>query len=190
VHVTLPVMRYVPEAVRPLRRVEYEKLVELGMFDEDERIELIRGFLVPMSPIGPPHSSTIDRLNKILVFAIGDNGIVRVQNPIAATDDSEPEPDFTVVANGDYTKEHPERALLLVEVADSSLAFDRGVKLGIYAECYVPEYWIVNVKARRVEVYRGPDGTTYTSLRHYHPGETITLVQFPDVTIRVDDIVK
>jgi Uma2 family endonuclease len=181
---------YVPEVVRPLRRVEYDKLIELGMFDDDERIELIRGFLVPMAPIGPPHSATIDRLNRILVLALHDRAVVRVQNPIAALEDSEPQPDFSVVPLGDYDTDHPENALLLIEVADSSLSFDRGVKLGIYAECGVPEYWVVNLRHRRIEVFTEPEGLTYARIEHYKHGETLSPTRFRDVVIRVDDVLK
>src|SRR5262249_53858607 len=152
------------EGIRPIRRVEYDRMVELGMF-EDERIELLRGVLVQMSPIGSRHSATVDRLTRVLVLALSDRAVVRVQNPFAATDDSEPEPDFAVVPLRDYDDAHPECAHLLVEVSESSLRIDRGVKLGIYAENGVPEYWVVNIAKRCVEVYTEPDGTAYRSLR-------------------------
>jgi Uma2 family endonuclease len=164
-------------------------MVELGMF-QDERIELLRGVLVPMSPIGPPHSDTIDRLNRLLILSLEGRARVRCQNPYAALDDSEPEPDFSVVPLGDYHLKHPERADLVIEVADSSLSRDRGVKLHIYAENGVPEYWIVNVKDRRIEVHTDPSPEGYRTRRVVEPGETLLPARFADVVFRADDILR
>lgn len=177
------------DEIRPLRRVEYDRLVEMGVFGE-ERIELLRGVLVPMSPIGAPHSATIDRLMRILVVALLDRATVRVQNPVAALEDSEPQPDVSVVALGDYDSGHPEKADLVIEVADSSLSRDRGVKLGIYAENGVPEYWIVNLRERRVEVHTEPSRDGYAGVRHFGAGDVVSLLRFPDVVIPVDDVIK
>jgi Uma2 family endonuclease len=176
------------DGFRPLRRAEYDRMVALGMF-EDERIELLRGLLVPMSPIGPRHSSTIDRLNRLLVMALSERAIVRVQNPFAATEDSEPEPDVCVVPLGDYDEAHPERADLLIEVAETSLRRDRGLKLGIYAENGVPEYWVVDLVERLIEVHSEPSGATYGRVTRFERGQGIRLVRFPDIEIRVDDVV-
>jgi Uma2 family endonuclease len=154
----------VPENFRPLRRVEYDKLIELGVFG-DERIELINGVLVPMSPIGPPHSNAVDLLMLLLVRALGDRARIRVQNPLAAGDISEPQPDLLVAPLADYETEHPAEAHLVIEVAESSLAYDRGTKLRLYAEQGVPEYWIVDVVARRIEVYREPSSGTFQTKR-------------------------
>lgn len=175
--------------IRPLRRVEYDRLVELGMF-QDEKIELLRGVLVPMSPIGPPHSATIDRLNRLLVLAFEGRATVRCQNPFAALDDSEPEPDFSVVPLGDYYRAHPERAELVIEIAESSLSRDRGVKLHIYAENGVPEYWIVNLVNRRIEVHTDPASQGYRTLRHVERGDTLAPARFPDVSFAVSDILR
>ena len=177
------------DGIRPLRRVEYDKMVELGMF-EDERIELLRGVLVPMSPIGPPHSATIDRLTRMLVLALDGRGTVRVQNPFAALDDSEPEPDLSVVPFGDYDEGHPERAELLIEVAESSLSRDRGVKLRIYAENGVPEYWVVNLVDRTIEVHTEPAPGGYGRMQSYVAGQSIRLTRFEDIQILVADVIR
>jgi len=132
------------EDIRPLRRAEYDKLVALGAF-QDERIELLNGVLVPMSPIGPPHSPAVQKLSTLLFRALDGVAAIRVQSPFAALDESEPEPDIAVVPLGDYDTAHPNVAHWIVEVADSSVERDRGLKLGIYAGCGVPEYWIVNL---------------------------------------------
>jgi Uma2 family endonuclease len=178
-----------PETYRPLRRVEYDKLVELGVF-EDERIELIDGVLIPMSAIGPRHSSAIDLLNVFLVRALGDLARIRVQNPFALNDISEPEPDFLVAPLRDYLEDHPSEAYLVIEVAESSLAYDRGKKLRLYAERQIPEYWIVDVVSKRIEVYRDPSGSTYRDVRVVDQAGEIQLLEFPRVTLRVADVLK
>ncbi|HVW23813.1 MAG TPA: Uma2 family endonuclease [Polyangiaceae bacterium] len=176
-----------PEQYRPLRRVEYDQLVALGVF-QDERIELLDGVLVPMSPIGPRHSSAIDQLTLLLVRALGDRARIRVQNPFIASEISEPQPDLLVAPLRSYTEDHPDEAYLVIEVAESSLRIDRGRKLRIYAERGVPEYWIVDVVARRIEVHREPDGSTFRTVRVHEGGGAIEPLRFPGVSIRVSDV--
>ncbi len=178
-----------PEAIRPLRRVEYDKLIELGVF-VDETIELLDGVLVPMSPIGPPHSATVQRLNAILVPALAGRALICIQSPFAALNTSEPEPDVAVVPLGDYDAAHPDRAYLVIEVAESSLARDRGVKSRIYASSGVPEYWIVNLLERRIEVFSDPMGGTYSSVRSVEHSQALAPARFPDLLIAVADVIK
>jgi Uma2 family endonuclease len=173
--------------IRRLRRTEYEKLAELGAF-ENERVELLNGQLVCMSPIGPPHSSTVDRLTQLLAHYLFGRTIVRVQGPFAASDESEPEPDLALLPLGNYSKEHPVRAELLIEVAESSLPYDRGPKLSVYAECGVPEYWIVNLVDRRVEVHRKPGGGRYWQVQYFEEGSRVSPLCFPDFELVVTDI--
>lgn len=175
------------ERIRPLRRVEYDRLVAIGAF-EDEKIELLEGVLVPMSPIGPEHSGTLDQLAARLFPALVGRAVVRIQSPFAARDDSEPEPDVAVVPLGDYRTAHPHRAELIIEVAETSLARDRR-KCRLYAECRVPEYWIVNLVDRCIEVYRDPGTSTYRSLVTFRRGESVQLLGFPDIVVRVDDVI-
>jgi Uma2 family endonuclease len=108
---------------------------------EHERVELIRGMVLTMSPIGPAHADPIDVLTRRLVLAMGDRAVVRVQQPFAASDDSEPEPDLALVPPGRYAADHPRQARLVIEVAQSSLTYDRETKAPLYAESGVPEYW-------------------------------------------------
>jgi Uma2 family endonuclease len=176
-----------PENFRPLKRVEYDKLVELGVFGE-ERIELINGWLVPMNPPKPPHADAVDELTEILVRALAGVARVRVQNPFAAGDISEPQPDVVVVPRERYNVEHPASAHLVIEVAESSLKYDRGTKLRLYAEQNVPEYWIVDVVARRIEVYREQASGEFASKGVFERGEAIQLLRFPAVTVRVSDV--
>ncbi len=176
-----------PETVRPLRRREYERLVELGVFD-DERIELLRGVLVTMSPQGAPHADAISRLGAALTTALAGRAVVRQHSPIALTEDSEPEPDIAVVPEGSYAHEHPATALLVVEVADSSLRKDRELKAPLYASAGVPEYWLVDLVHHTVEVGRtpGPDG--YGEVRVRAWDEAVALSAFPDVAVVFRDL--
>jgi len=173
--------------VRRLRRAEYEKLVEAGVF-ENERVELLYGTIVDMSPIGTSHEAAVDSLNELLVLRLAGRATVRIQNSIAASDGSQPQPDVAVVPRKSYREEHPTEALLLIEVADSSLATDRGVKAQLYAECGVPEYWVVNVRDGIIEVHTEIVGGVYTRVEPYRPGGSIRLTSFSDVEIAVSDV--
>lgn len=175
-------------SVRPLRRVEYDQLVGLGAFT-DERIELLDGVLVPMRPIGATHVRTVGRLTKLLILAIGDRACVLVQSSFAAGDLSEPEPDLSVTPLSD-AEVLPEQAHLIVEVAESSLSIDRGRKARLYAECRVPEYWLVNLVDRHVEVYAEPLSGVYQRVTVYEKGSRIRLEEFPELHIAVDDFLK
>jgi len=177
------------DVIRPLRRVEFDQLVALGAF-EDEKIELLDGELVAMSPIGRPHDSAVMHLNELLVLALHGRAAVRCQSSFAASELSEPQPDFTVVRRGDYLDEHPTEAYLMIEVAESSLAKDRGRKLRMYASCGVPEYWVVNLVERCIEVYRDPQGSGYARMDRYERGQSIQLLAFSDVNIAVSDVLK
>ena len=173
--------------IRPLLRKEYDQLAALGAF-EDERIELLEGALVEMSPIGPPHSSTLDKLTMLLVPLLVGRAIVRVQGPFAAERISEPEPDLMVMPLGDYTTSHPEQALVIIEVSESSLGKDRVIKQRIYARSGVQDYWIVNLVERVIEVYREPSGERYASLQRFAAGDTLTLLAFPDIVVPVNAV--
>ncbi len=171
------------DAFRPLRRSEYERLVELGAFGDD-RLELLRGVLCLMSPQGSRHASIIQVLNRSLLGPLAGRAEVRIQMPLALSDDSEPEPDLAIVPPGDYWDGHPTTAHLIVEVAESRPERDR-LKLALYAEAGLPEVWLIDVGARAVEVHREPDGGHYGELRTLRPGDTLAVAAFPDVTLPV-----
>lgn len=170
---------------RRLTRSEYDRMVELGFF-RDERLELIRGIVVRMPPIGPPHSDPVTRLTKWFVLALSERADVRTQQPFVACDESEPEPDVAIVPLGSYNKKHPSQAFMLVEVADSSLDYDRDTKAPLYASSGVPEYWIVNVITRAIEVYRRPLDGRYASVETYGAGTVVRPEAFPELEISVD----
>ena len=176
-----------PERPRPLKRSEYDQLVEMGAFD-GERVELLYGTLVAMSPQDPKHTSPIGRLTMLLAPALAGRAIVRVQCPLVACDESEPEPDFAVVPVGDYRSAHPDRAHLVIEVAVSSVRKDRLVKAPLYARSGFSEYWLIDVIAARIEIFRRPEGDAYQDVQSYGHGATIAALAFPDVVVRVDDV--
>jgi Uma2 family endonuclease len=178
-----------PERVRPLKRVEFERLAEAGAF-EDERVELLEGAIVEMSPHGAPHASAIMRLSKLLIRSVGDQAEVRVQLSFAASEISEPEPDLAVVPPGAYLEAHPETAHLLIEVSASSLRMDRGLKSSIYARANVPELWIVNVDERCVERHTAPRDGAYTSVSIVRPGEVLRPERLDGVEISVAEIFR
>ncbi len=172
---------------RPLTVKEFDRMGEAGIFAPGERVELIDGELFKMSPIGSRHASRVSRLNNMLAHALFEHAIVSAQNPIVLGDLSEPEPDITVLEfRADYySAAHPQAAdiLLLVEVADSSIRYDRKVKLPLYARHGVPEVWIFDLNKGRLEVHREPANGAYRHRDYYSEG-SITPAALPD--IRVD----
>jgi Uma2 family endonuclease len=175
--------------IRPLHRVEYDRLAELGCF-EDERLELLFGTIVTVSPPGPEHSDVVCRLMTRLVVALDGRAMVRAQVPLAVSDDSEPEPDVAVVPLGDYTREHPRTARLVVEVSESSLRKDRGLKAPLYAAAGIEEYWIVDLVDRVVEVHRAPRDGRYTEVSREGRESTLRPLAFPDVAVALGDLLR
>ena len=177
---------------RKLDVAEYHRMAVAGILHEDDRVELIEGELVEMAPIGSPHSGTVNSLNRLLVRAAGDRAVVSVQNPVRLGDHSEPEPDFTLLRprTDDYRLRTPEAAdvLLLIEVADSSLRYDRTVKLPLYARHGVAEVWIVDLERRTVEVYREPAGDSYGAVSREEAGAVLEPALLPGVAIPVADV--
>jgi Uma2 family endonuclease len=143
---------------RRFTRAEYERLIDLGVFQPGEDIELIGGELMVAEPQGAPHYTAIRKTAKALEAAFGPGWEVRTEGPIGLDDESEPEPDVAVVpgAPDDYARAHPSRPALTVEVAESSLALDRQRKGSLYARAGLPDYWVLNLVDRVLEVYREP----------------------------------
>ncbi len=162
-------------------------MIEIGLF-EGERVELLDGTVVTMSPHGPAHDGAVDELNEQLQRALGDRARVRVQSAFAASNGSEPEPDLAVVPRKSYRDAHPDEAWLIIEVADSSRAKDLGVKARLYAESRVPEYWVVDLSAQAVEIHLRPANGGYELKRVARRGESIAVAHFPDIELSVDHI--
>jgi Uma2 family endonuclease len=174
-----------PDTVRPLRRAEYERLVQSGAFDEDERIELLFGQLVHMSPQRDEHAFAVEELTERLVVALVGRARVRTQLPFAASDDSEPEPDVAVMLPRGSGIAHPTEVVLVIEVADASLRKDRNVKGLLYAQAGVPQYWIVNLIDRRIEVRRRPVAGQYAEEEVVPIDGEVVVDVFPDVRVPV-----
>ena len=185
----IAVENLLPERPRRLRRAEYDQMVAMGMFS-DERVELLQGVLIAMAPNDPPHASPVERLAEILTFGVARRATIRVQLPLIAADESEPEPDLAVVPRADYSRAHPSEALLVIEVADSSLRKDRQVKAPLYAASGFREYWIVNVNARTVEVHRGPSADGWSTVTRHGRDETLHLEALPDFPVPIADILR
>lgn len=176
-----------PDRIRPLRRAEYDSLVARGLLD-DTRVELLHGTLVEMSPQGPLHADIVSRLFERLVRLLPGHVRTRAHSPLALSDDSEPEPDIAVVTSDDYRHAHPQQALLVIEVADSSLRKDRGVKAALYATAGVAELWVVDLNDRSVEVYREPIDGFYASIVRVDMNGSLIPSAFPAIAIPVAEL--
>jgi Uma2 family endonuclease len=188
----LGVLSRYPAAPRRLLTVdEYHRMGEVGILTDDDRVELIEGELVAMAPIGTEHIAASNALTRMLVLAVGERGIVSVGNPVRLTRYSEPQPDFSILKpRGGYrqTLPRPEDTILAIEVANTSLRYDRLVKLALYARSSLPEVWIVNLASEQVEVYRGPEGDRYTSVAHAGRSDTLTIEGLPGISMPVQAI--
>ena len=170
----------------------YFRLVDEGVLRPDDRVELLEGVVVSMSPQNPPHAGIVSMLSELFWRRVGDRASVRVQLPLIMGALSVPEPDIAIVPGrgADYLAAHPTTALLVVEVADSSVAQDRLTKAAIYARGGVPEYVLVNLRDDCVELHRSPDRAagTFRSVRVLRRGERLQLEGFPDVEVAVDEL--
>lgn len=172
---------------------EYHRMGEVGILPEDSRIELIAGDIVVREPIGSYHAGTVNRLNHLWMSVLGERAVVQVQNPIElAEEDTEVQPDVTLLQpRADfYTRRHPVATdvLLLIEVADTTLARDRRVKIPLYARAGIREVWLVDLTGDRVEVHRDPTAGGYSQVRALGRGESLVPQAFPDLTIAVADL--
>ena len=173
-----------------LSRVEYDRAVEAGAFEPDPKLELIDRDLNAMQPEGNRHAAVMHLVADCLRQVFGSGFFVRIQNPLAVDDYSEPEPDVAVVKGAirDYMEAHPTSAVLVVEVSSESLRYDQTIKLRLYARCGISEYWILALPEARIEVYRDPAGDGYRSVTSHAAGDEIAPLARPDARIVVDDL--
>ncbi|MDP9379834.1 MAG: Uma2 family endonuclease [Chloroflexota bacterium] len=171
---------------------DYHKMAEAGILSEDDRVELIAGEIVQLSPIGKYHAACVKRLNRQLGLQLGDEVVIGIQDPVALGDDLAPQPDVSVLrAREDYYAEglpSPEDILLVMEVADTSLAYDRQVKLPLYARAGVPETWLWDLPQQLVERHSDPSEWGYRSITRAGRGEQLASTVLPSLVIRVDDV--
>jgi Uma2 family endonuclease len=183
--------------VRQWTREEYMQMAELGVLKPGERTELIEGEIIQMSPQNSPHITAVILMTDALRTAFGQGYVIRTQAPIALSEISEPEPDIAVVVGAprDYSDAHPTTALLIVEVSDTTLTYDRGRKASLYAKAGIEDYWIVNLVHQRLEVYRNPApmseqpfGYGYKYVAFYMATDAVAPLAAPQDFVTVADI--
>lgn len=168
----------------------YFALVSQGVLAEDDRVELLEGVIVAMSPQNPPHAFGVTCAYQALNGATGTRALLRIQLPLILGTYSVPEPDVAIVPGRsvDYRDRHPTTALLVVEVADATLVQDRLTKAAIYAAARIPGYWIVNLRDEQVEVHRDPDARRYATRSIARRGDQLALLGLPDASVPVADL--
>ena len=169
---------------------DYHRMGEAGILHEDDRVELIEGELVEMTAIGTRHFSCVNRLTRMLVMNVGDEAIVSVQNPVMLDEHNEPQPDFTVIRPRDYRESlpQPEDVLLLIEVSDTTLAYDRGVKLPLYARAGIREVWIVDLPGETISRLTDASEEGYRRADRLRRGQTLGSISLPGLASSADDI--
>jgi hypothetical protein len=172
---------------------EYYRMAEAGIFTEDDRVELIEGEVVAMTPIGSRHSACVKRLNDLLRSLLAGGGvIIGVQDPVRLNDYSEPQPDLSVLRARDdyYAASHPgpENVLLLIEVADASVMYDRNTKLPLYARSGISEVWLVDLVKNVIDIYYAPSSGNYTEQRRHERGATVASTVLPQIQLPADEI--
>ena len=171
---------------------EYHRMAEAGVFHEDDRLELIDGQVVEMSPIGPRHAACVDRLTRRLSQQVGDRAIVRVQSPIVLGSHAAPQPDLALLRPPieRYAHAHPQGPdiLVVIEVADTSAQYDRSVRLPLYARAGIPEAWLVDLAGDAISVCRRPGSNGYAEIVTLTRGQTLRPVLLPGLAVEVDEI--
>ena len=185
-------------AVRILRRAfdvdEYHRMAKAGILSEDDRVELLGGEIIEMSPIGSRHQGCVNRLARLLFEFAGRNYVVHVQGPVRLNERSELQPDLALLKPRPdfYSEGHPtpEDVLLLIEVSETSADYDREVKLPLYAGAGIAEVWIVDLGAQAVEVCADPRRSAYEAVTMARSGQTFGSPTVPELSVRVDDILS
>jgi Uma2 family endonuclease len=169
---------------------DYHQMVVAGILREDDRVELIDGEIIDMSPVGGWHVACVSRLNRLLIRALGDDAIVNIQSPVRLGKHQEPEPDAAVVRVRDYGHELPAAhdVLLLIEVSDTTLGYDRGRKLRLYARSGIPEYWIVDLQGDAIERHTDPVEGAYRVTMRVRRGKEIESLTVPGLAFKADDV--
>ena len=177
---------------RRFTREEYYRMAEVGILGQRDRVELIKGEIIEMSPIGRRHGAFVDNLTRLLVLRLDDRAMVRVQGAVALAAETEPRADLALLRRGAVPYKDrdawAEDALLVIEVSESSLAYDRSTKMRLYAEAGIPECWVVDCTAETVEVHRGPGPEGYRDVSLVAGAATLRPQAFPDVELTTTDI--
>jgi len=172
---------------------DFYRMAEEGILGADTRAELIDGDVIEMPPIGPSHATVVTRISTALTRMVEDRAQIRTQLPIHLGEMDEPEPDVCIVKPNDvYYHRHPDASdvLLVIEVSDSSAAYDRIKKGRIYSRAWIPEYWIIDIPASRLEVYRSPGHEGYAEKRELRRDDSVSCMALPDLTIELSEILE
>jgi Uma2 family endonuclease len=176
----------------PITVQEFNRMFEAGIYGPDARIELVDGCLIDMPPQDPPHFGTVTGFQLLIQRALQERALVRGQGPLPISTHSQPEPDLALVRwdNRLYRDHHPtvDETYAVVEIAYSSLAFDRAVKRRVYGAARIPEYWVVDVQGQTIEIWRNPNDLGYGSPTIARRGDTVAFAAFPDVVFTVDEL--
>jgi len=171
---------------------DYHRMGETGILGPELRTELIEGEVIEMPPIGPPHGGKVNLLNALFNKAVGSRGVVSVQNPVVLDEYSEPQLDVIILRpRADYysaSHPRPQDVILMVEVADSSLRYDREVKMALYAKAGVPEFWLVDLQGRRLTRYRNPEAGAYTEIQEVQELARVTLPEPLDTVVDLSSL--
>jgi Uma2 family endonuclease len=171
---------------------QYHQMSEAGIFSENDKVELINGEIIEMSPIGRRHTACVNRLNSVFSQLLGKKVIIAVQNPITLNNLSEPQPDIALLKpRADFYESghpQPQDIFLLIEVADSSLEYDRDVKIPLYASSGITEVWLVDIYEQVIIVYRYPSENGYSDIQKLSRGEKMSIQAFSEINLVVDDI--
>jgi Uma2 family endonuclease len=184
------------ETILPLRLwtvAEYHRMAELGLLEPEEKVELVAGQIIrKMAPQRTGHAVTITLIYRLFNNLLGDRGLVRTQLPVTLSERSEPEPDLVLVMGGElrYLDHHPrpEEIYLVIEVADTTLKIDCGIKAQSYAQAGIADYWVLDLKNRQLRVFREPGQTSYQNLLTLSPVEQISPLQFPEISLTVAEL--
>jgi len=168
---------------------DYYKIGAAGIFTEKDKLELIEGEIIDMVPIGSQHAYVLNKLNRVFTKLATEDMLIRIQDPLRLDNYNEPEPDLIVVKDSDYSENHPcsSDALLVIEVADSSLAYDSKVKIPLYARFEIPEVWLLNVSNRSVQVFQQPEGSEY-QLMNYHQSGKLSPSKLSSIILDLDTL--
>ena len=187
-----PTTPVAPRQTRKFTVDEYYRMAEAGILHHTERVELINGEIIVMPPIGNPHATGVRRIDRVFRQTAGDAVTISGQNPVRLGDHSDPQPDIAILRyrEDDYSDKPPsaEDVLLIIEVSDSTLAYDRGTKADIYARFNVPEIWVMNLPEDCIEGFSDPGPEGYTRQTTYRRGDKISPAALPDLEFAVDDL--
>ncbi|MEM7556237.1 MAG: Uma2 family endonuclease [Cyanobacteria bacterium P01_A01_bin.84] len=171
---------------------QFHKMAESGILNEDDRVELIRGEIIEMAAIGTKHAACVNRLNNVLPRKLGDKVVMNIQNPVGLDDSSQPQPDVVLLQPREdfYASAHPQPqdVFLIIEVADSTIKYDREVKVPLYSQKGITEVWLVDITSECVEVYWEPVNDAYKEVQKFSRNESLFIHAFNDINISVNEI--